>query len=112
MARIVQINYYDPLRDTRVKCEASHRDLGATLKQRTDEDEWVPIAFASRYLNAQEKNYSTNELELLAVVWSVDRFKNNLLGKKFVLATDHKALTSALGKHKSNKNINPESLDG
>ena len=61
------------------------------------------MAFASHYLNSQEKKYSTNELELLAVVWSVDRFKHYLLGKESILATDHKALTSALGDYKSNK---------
>ena len=80
-----------------------HSGLGATLEQSTDGEDWVPIAFASRYHNVQEKKYSTNELELLVVVWSVDRFKHYLLGKKFILATDHKALTSALGEHKSNK---------
>ena len=37
------------------------------------------------------------------MVWSVDRFKYYFLGKKFNLATDHKALTPALGEHKSNK---------
>ena len=64
---------------------------------------WGQIAFASRYLNNQEKKYSTNELELLAVVWAVDRFKHYLLGKKFVIVTDHKALTSALEENRSNK---------
>ena len=42
-------------------------------------------------------------MELLAVVWSVDRFKHYLLGKEFVIATDHKALVSALDENKSNK---------
>ena len=49
------------------------------------------------------KKYSSNELELLAVVRSIDRFKHYLLGKEFTIATDHKALTSALAENRSNK---------
>ena len=49
------------------------------------------------------KKYSSNELQLLAVVWAVDRYKHYLLGKPFTMATDHKALTSALDGNKSNK---------
>ena len=56
MAKIAQINYYDPQKDTRVKYDASHIGLGATLEQSTDGEDWIPIAFASRYLNVQEKN--------------------------------------------------------
>ena len=103
VANIALLNYYDPLKQTRIKCDASHSGRGATLEQLSHQNEWIPIAFASRYLNSQEQKYSTNELELLAVVWAVDRFKHYLLGKEFVIATDHKALTSALGEHRSNK---------
>ena len=92
VANITKIHYYDPKRATRVKCDASHSGLGATLEQQRAEGDWVPIAFTSRYLNFQEKKYSTNELKLLAVLWSVDRFKHYLLAKKFVIATDYKAL--------------------
>ena len=81
--------YYDPSKQTRVKCDASHSGLGATLDQWSDQDEWVPIAFASRYLNSQEIKYSTNELELLAVIWAVDRFKHYLLGVPFCRMTQH-----------------------
>ena len=81
VANIAKLNFYDPSRDTRVKCDASRSGLGASLEQQTEKNEWVPISFASRYLNNQEKKYSTNELELLAVVWAVDRFKHYLLGK-------------------------------
>ena len=103
VANITKIHYYDPKLLTRVKCDASHSGLGASLEQQNGEGEWIPIAFASRYLNTQEKKYSTNELELLAVVWSVDRFKHYLLRKEFVIAMDHKALVSALDENKSNK---------
>ena len=68
VANISKLNYYDANCETRVICDASHNGLGATLEQQTYEGSWVPISFASRYLNIQEKKYSTNELELLAVV--------------------------------------------
>ena len=103
VANITKVYNYDAYRETRVKCDASHDGLGATLEQQNDEGLWVPISFASRYLNAQEKKYSTNELEFLAVVWAVDRYKHYLLAKPFIIATDHKALTSALDGNKSNK---------
>ena len=102
VANITNIHYYDPKLATRVKCDASHSGLGASLEQQKVEGEWIPIAFASRYLTHKKKN-STNELELLAVVWSVDRFKHYLLGKEFVIATERKAHVSALDENKSNK---------
>ena len=101
VTNIAKLNYYDPARETRVKCDASHSGLRASLEQQTENNDWVP--FASRYLNNQEKKYSTNKLELLAVVWAVDRFKHYLLGKEFVIVTDQKALTSALEDNRSNK---------
>ena len=81
VANIAMSNYYNPSRENRVKCDASHSGLGVTLEQLSEQNEWVPIAFASRYLNTQEQKHSTNELELLALVWAVDRFKHYLLRK-------------------------------
>ena len=59
--------------------------------------------FHSRHSKCLTKKYSTNELELLAVVWAVDRYKHFLLGKPFTIGTDHEALTTALDGNKSNK---------
>ena len=53
VANIVMTNYYNL---SRVKCDASHSGLGATLEQLSEQNECVPIAFASRYINTQEKN--------------------------------------------------------
>ena len=95
--------HYDQSRNSRVKCDASHSGLGAALEQEIEKDVWVPIAFASRFLNDQEKKYITNELELLAIVWSCEHFRNYLLGNHFVVLTDHKAIILALKTKRGNK---------
>ena len=53
-------------------------------------------------MNRLEERYSTNELELLAIVWALEHFKYYLYGNKFILQTDHQALLSAL---KNNRGI-------
>ena len=64
----MELRHFDIHRDTRIVCDASHNGLGAVLEQ-LNSDGWRPISFASRYLSGAEKKYSTNELEMLAVVW-------------------------------------------
>ncbi|GKD25191.1 putative reverse transcriptase domain-containing protein [Tanacetum coccineum] len=49
-----------------VYCDASHKGLGAVLMQREK-----VIAYASRQLKIQEKNYTTHDLELGAVVFAL-----------------------------------------
>ena len=64
------------------------------------------MAFASRFLNSNEKRYSINELELLGVVLAIEYFKYYLFGKNFTVLTDHRALLSVLESHRSNKSYN------
>ena len=64
---------------------------------------WKPVSYASRFLNKIEERYSTNELELLAIVWALENFKYYLYGNKFTLQTDHQALLSALKNNRGNK---------
>ena len=80
--------HYNPQLETRIKCDASRSGLGAALEQLTVNG-WKPISFASRFLNSNEERYSTNELELLGVVWSIEYFKNYLYGKEFSIKTDY-----------------------
>ena len=103
IANITKMFHYDQNSKTRVKCDASHSVLGAAFEQEVESDIWVPIAFASRFLNDQEKKYSLKELELLVIVCSCEHFRNYLLGNHFEVLTDHKAKMSALKTNRGNK---------
>ena len=100
--QIIENKHFDTNKQTRVKCDASAKGLGACIEQKHGK-EWHTIAFASRFLNTHESRYSTNELELLAVVWSLEHFKHYLFGTEFTLQTDHRALLTALNENRGNK---------
>jgi hypothetical protein len=59
----------------------SNEGLGVILSH-AEAEKVLPVAYASRNLNKAEKNYSTSEKELLAVVWGVKRFRPYLHGRK------------------------------
>lgn len=51
-----------------------------------------PVAFYSRKLLPREERYSTVEKECLAIKASTHSFRVYLLGRKFTIQTDHRAL--------------------
>ncbi|CAM8999104.1 unnamed protein product [Rhodiola kirilowii] len=69
-------------------CDASDYAVGAVLGQRMDK-KLVVIYYASRTLDAAQRNYSTTEKELLAVVFTLEKFRPYLLGTKVVVFSDH-----------------------
>ncbi|GJX16409.1 putative reverse transcriptase domain-containing protein [Tanacetum coccineum] len=70
-----------------VYCDASRKGLGAILMQREK-----VIAYASRQLKIHEKNYTTHDSELGAVVFALKIWRHYLYGTKCVVFTDHKSL--------------------
>ena len=54
--------------------------------------EWRLITCCSRRLSSAEENYGISDLEGLAVVYSVTKLRNYLLGKHFTILTDHCSL--------------------
>jgi len=86
------LQYPDFMKPFLLTTNASGTAIGAILNQgQIGKDH--PINYASRVLNDAEKNYSTIEKELLAIVYAVQHFRPYLYGKKFLLITDHKPLT-------------------
>ncbi|XP_069370624.1 uncharacterized protein [Paralichthys olivaceus] len=74
-----------------VQTDASGLGLGAVLLQGEGEDK-RPVQYVSRKLFPRETRYSTVEKEALAIKWAIDTLKYYLVGKDFVLETDHRAL--------------------
>ncbi|GJU37264.1 putative reverse transcriptase domain-containing protein [Tanacetum coccineum] len=77
--------------------DASRKGLGAVLMQREK-----VIAYASRQLNIHEKNYTTHDLELGAVVFALKMWIHYLYGTKCVVFTDRKSLQYILDQKELN----------
>ena len=86
-----------------VETDASDKGLGAVLSQKQDGKLRV-IAYASRGLCGAErnmKNYPSMKLELLALKWPIaEKFREYLLGSKFMVYTDNNPLTYLQSKSK------------
>ncbi|GJU29624.1 reverse transcriptase domain-containing protein [Tanacetum coccineum] len=80
-----------------VYCDASKKGLGSVLMQRMK-----VIAYASRQLKIHEKNYTTHDLELGAVMFALKIWRHYLYGTKCVVFTDHKSLQHILNQKELN----------
>ena len=78
-------------------CNASNYAVGAIMGQRISEQPHM-IQYASRTLNSIHCNYSTTEKELLAIVFTLDKFWSYLIGSKVIIFFDHAALKHLLAK--------------
>nr|GFA15170.1 putative reverse transcriptase domain-containing protein [Tanacetum cinerariifolium] len=74
-------------------CDASIKGLGAVLMKRDK-----VISYASRQLKIHEKNYTTYDLELGAVVFALKIWRYHLYGTKCTVFIDHKSLQHILNK--------------
>ncbi|GJU96911.1 putative reverse transcriptase domain-containing protein [Tanacetum coccineum] len=80
-----------------VYCDALGLGLGCVLMQRGK-----VIAYASRQLKIHEKNYTTHDLKLGAVVFALKIWRHYLYGTKSVIYTDHKILQHIFGQKELN----------
>ena len=89
--------YYELKLPTRVTANLSKSGLGAVLKQK-HEEEWKPVAFASRAMTQSEQHYARIEKETLAIVFACERFHEYIYGQKVTIRSDHKPLKAIFSK--------------
>lgn len=86
--RVTKLNFDLPVV---VQTDASELGLGAVVLQ--DEGDYRrPVQYISRKLFPRQTKYSTIEKEALTIKWALATLKYYLIGKDFVLETDHSAL--------------------
>jgi hypothetical protein len=80
--------YYDVTKPIVVQCDSSQNAIGAVIMQDNK-----PVEYASRTMTRIERDsYAQIEKELLAVVFSLDRFDSYVYGRHITVETDHKPL--------------------
>ena len=75
----------------RITADASKHSLGAALLQK-EQIGWLPVSYASRTMTETEQRYAQIEKEALAVTWACQKFDFLLVGRTFLIETDHKPL--------------------
>ncbi|GBP10989.1 Retrovirus-related Pol polyprotein from transposon gypsy [Eumeta japonica] len=81
--------------------DASNYAIGAVLQQGGK-----PIHFISRNLSKTEQNYSTNERELLAIIWALHKLRNYIYGvNDLTIVTDHQSLIYSIAERNPNPKL-------
>jgi len=85
--------------ETELHTDASKFGYGAILLQRDQIDNnFHPIYYASGKTTLAEEKYASYELEVLAIIKALKKFRVYLLGNPFKIVTDCKAFTLTMKK--------------
>lgn len=97
---------YSPNTDTQLHTDASSQGFGGILMQRQRIDnKYHPVMFFSRKTNSAESKLHSFELETLAIVYALKRFRHYVTGIPFEIVTDCKSLKQTLEKRISTRKL-------
>jgi len=83
---------YDLKKYTVDRCDASRMGVGGVLLQGENDDSLRPIAYVSKSFNEVQQRWDTFDQEAFAVVHVLNKFRHFLIGRPFILETDHRNL--------------------
>ena len=83
---------------------ASDYAMGVVMGQRTEKI-FKAIYYASKTFNAAQENYSTTENEMLARVFSCEKFRPSILGYHVIIHTDHAAIRYLMAKKEAKSRL-------
>ena len=87
------LRFFDVNKPATIQADASQNGMGGCLLQ-----EGHPVIYASRSLTSAEENYAQIEKELLAIVFTCERFHQFVYGRKVTVQSDHKPLEAIMTK--------------
>ena len=100
------LKIYHSRHETEVHTDASIDGYGAVLLQRLDEDNSLySVYFMSKKTKKEERNYTSYELEALAIVEALRKFRMYLLGIQFKIITDCAAFQRTMSKKELSTHI-------
>lgn len=78
---------------TELHTDACSAGVAGMLLQTDSAGQLHPVYYISKKTTDVEEKYHSTKLELMAVVWCIERLRNLLIGLKFVVYTDCQAIT-------------------
>lgn len=99
------LGIYNPNNDTELHTDASTLGFGAVLLQRKSDKKLHPIFYFSKRTTEAESKLHSFELETLAIIHALKRFRIYLYEIKFKIVTDCNALKLTLEKRQVNPKI-------
>lgn len=91
--------HFDPSKPIILTTDACDSAVAGVLSHRFPDNSLRPIAFISRALSKSERNYATIQKDASAIIFSVNKLYQFLIGVEFELHTDHKPLIALFGEH-------------
>jgi len=91
------LNIYNQRYETELHTDASIDGFGAVLLQKSPDDgQFHPVYYMSKKTTDAERKFSSYELEILAVLKALEKFRVYLIGIRFKIVTDCNSFVKTL----------------